>query len=396
MKKKTTIILTSALSLLAAGIGFHFFQAQNGNLPSAGSDPASPPPPTVTVTNPERRSITEWDDYTGRFEAVDHVEIKARVSGYLTEIHFTDGQFVEKGSPLFTIDQRPFAAELATAEARLAEAKAGLVLAEKNEERTSKLIGTGAVSRSQNDLNVAERQSAVAAVAAAEAQVERARLELEFTEITAPISGRIDRHLVDVGNLVDANVTALTTIVSMDPIYVSFDVNQNAFLKYTRYHESGTRVSSRERANPVRIALGDESLPTLTGEMEFVANTVDRGTGTIRARAVVANPNHFLTPGLFARIDLLSREDAETLLIPDEAISTQQSERIVYVVDSEGTVDARTIEVGPLHEGKRIVRSGLTPEDLVVVNGLQRVRVGATVTAKRIGPPNEMQVALAQ
>ncbi|MGF1448611.1 MAG: efflux RND transporter periplasmic adaptor subunit [Opitutales bacterium] len=351
------------------------------------------PVPQVNVIQPSLRSTTEWDHYSGRFEAVDHVEVRARVSGHLVGIHFTDGEMVEAGEVLFTIDPRPFEAQVAIAKANLASAQAELARAESELERGKRTVASNAISRSLFDTMVAEQASAVVAVQAAQAQLKLAELDLEFTQIRAPVSGRVDRHHIDVGNLVEANDSRLTSIVSMDPIYVTFDVNQNAYLRYARGHMDGTRISSREAANPVRIALGDEAEFSFEGRMEYVANQVHRGTGTIRARAVVDNPDHFLTPGLFARVQLLAREEAPTVLVPDEVISTRQSERIVFVMDSNNTVQTRRVELGPLVDGQRVVRSGLVPEDRVIAGNVGRLRVGQTVAALPTATPSSLQLA---
>ncbi len=379
MKIRIITITLSAAALAAAGLFLHpYLAGQSSDSVSSLSEEA--PRPEVSIVRPTARAITEWDSYTGRFEALDEVRIKSRVSGYLKAIHFTDGQIVQEGDPLFTIDPRTFEAEVRVAEARVKEMEARLDVAMKEEKRSSRLAGTGALSRTTIDGNISERQQAAAALAAARAAVERAQLELDFTRITAPITGRIDRHHVDQGNLIKADLTELTSIVSLDPIHVSFHVNQNALLKYDRFHASGIRQSSRTTANPVRISLGDETVPSLEGKMDFVSNSVHRSTGTIEARAIVANPNQFLTPGLFAKVELLAREESEVLLIPDEAILTQRAERIVYLVDSTGFVEARPVTLGPLHEGMRVVRTGIAAGDRIISEGVERVQHGQLVS----------------
>ena len=351
-------------------------------------------PTNVVVTSPKVQQVTEWDDYTGRFEAIDQVELKARVSGHLVNIHFKDGDFVEKGQTLFTIDPRPFETQVAVVQAELAEAKIRLDLANLQLERSTKLVENGSVSRSHFDRDNAEYAQAKARLHAAESRLAQAQLDLEFTAVTAPLSGRIDRHYVDVGNVITAQETALTTIVSMDKMYVTFDVNQNAYLKYMRYDMQGTRTSSRRAPNPVRIALGDSREFTLAGTMDYVANQVNTDTGTIRARAIVDNSDYFLTPGLFARVKLLAQENVATILIPDSAIATEQADRVVFVVNDENQVESRIVELGSLVGGERIVRSGLMPGDKVITQGAQRVGIGQVVAAQWVSGEPTLITAL--
>ncbi|MEM0909794.1 MAG: efflux RND transporter periplasmic adaptor subunit [Pseudomonadota bacterium] len=335
--------------------------------------------PLVSVVKPDLQHVTEWDDYVGRFEAIDQVQLRSRVSGHLVDIHFEDGQQVEKGQILFTIDQRPFKTQVAIAQAQVADAQARVNFQSVNDERLQNLLLTNAVSRTAAEQSQAELARANAALQSAKAQLEHAELELAFTEIKAPIAGRIDRHYIDIGNLITANDTSLTNIVSMDNMFVTFDVDQNAYLKYSRYHQDGTRTSSRDEANPVLVALGDSDDFTIRGHMEYVANSLDNSTATIRARALVENKDGLLTPGLFARVKLLSRENVETMLIPDKAVTTQQSDRVVFVVDENNVVNSRKVELGPLIDGQRVIRAGLDEDEHVIISGFHRARPGSVV-----------------
>jgi RND family efflux transporter MFP subunit len=339
--------------------------------------------PPVTVASPTARRITEWDDYTGRFQATEYVELRARVNGYLESIHFTDGQIVKKGDLLFVIDPRPYQATADSATAALAQAQARLELANREQVRAAALAKTQNGSIETLDKAVQEQRAATGAVEAAQAELRRAQLDLEFTHITAPVTGRISRHQVSLGNLIsggEANSTLLTTIVSLDPIYFYFDADQNAYLKYTRLNLSGQRRSSRDVANPVRLALNDEKDFPHQGHMDFVDNQIDFGTGTIRGRAIFDNADLVFTPGMFARIQLLGEPEHDALLLPDEAIGTDQARRFVYVLGEGNVATSREVTLGPIIDGLRVVRTGLSATDRVIVNGLQRVRVGQPVS----------------
>ncbi|MEQ8192854.1 MAG: efflux RND transporter periplasmic adaptor subunit [Rhodospirillales bacterium] len=348
-----------------------------------GSAQKAPPPPEVTIAQPVMREITEWDDYTGRFGAIDFVEVRARVSGYLDKIHFKDGQMVKKGDLLFTIDQRPFklALEQARADSKLAQTR--LVLAEKELKRARELLSKGHVSQSVFDQRTQARNAALAEIEASKAAANTAKLNLEYSEIRAPVSGRISRNLISVGNLIAGgteNATMLTTIVSLDPIYFYFDAPEDAYLKYTRLDRSGQRPSSRDTQNPVYLSLADETGFPHKGHMNFVENRFDAETGTIRGRAVFANAELIFQAGMFARIRLLGRKIPAAALVPDEAIGTDQSRKFVYVVGDKSTVKMRLVEPGNLIDGLRVIRKGLSADDWVIVKGVQRARDGATVT----------------
>jgi RND family efflux transporter MFP subunit len=353
--------------------------------------PEGPPAPKVTVMQPVAREITEWDEYTARLDAIDSVEIRPRVSGYLQSVHFVDGAMVTEGQPLFTIDPRPYVASLRRAEADVALAKSRLALARKNLARAGDLLASHAISQEEADIRESSTRQAEASVAEAQAVVEAAALDVEFTNVTAPVSGRVGRKLVTEGNLINGGVgtqgTLLTTIVSLDPIYAYFEADEGAFLKYSRLAQTGERPSSREYKNPVHMGLADEKGFPHEGRMDFVDNQLDRGTGTIVARAVMPNTDLMLAPGLFARIQLPGSGRYRAILVSDEAVSSDQSQKFVYVVDADGTARYRTVKIGPLVDGLRVVREGLTPEDWVVVAGIQRVKPGAKVDAQRATIP---------
>jgi RND family efflux transporter MFP subunit len=359
--------------------------------------PEGPPPPKVTVVQPVAREITEWDEYTARLDAIDSVEVRPRVSGYLQSVHFVDGAMVTEGQPLFTIDPRPYVATLRHAEADLAAARARLALARKNLARAGDLLASHAISQEEADIRDSATKQAEASVAEAQAAVEAAQLDVEFTNVTAPVSGRVGRKLVTEGNLINGGVgtqgTLLTTIVSLDPIYAYFDADEGAFLKYSRLAQTGQRRSSREYRNPIRLGLADEDGFPHQGSMDFVDNQLDRGTGTIVARAIIPNTDLMLAPGLFARIQLPGSGSYRAILVSDEAVASDQSQKFVYVVDADGTARYRTIKIGPLVDGLRVVREGLTPDDWVVVAGLQRVKPGAKVDAQRSSIPEPTPAA---
>lgn len=353
----------------------------------ACAQPAPPPapPPKVAVARPVEREIVEWDEYTARLEAVDLVEVRARVGGYLNEIRFQEGASVTAGQVLFVIDPRPYVATLKRAEADVELAKARLELARKRFDRSASLVGAHAISQEEADTRLAEAHQAEAALQAAGAAVEAARLDVEFTEVKAPVAGRVSRKLITEGNLVNGGPgtegTLLTTIVSLDPIHAYFEADERAYLKYTRLAQRGERPSSRDVRNPVRVALADEDTFDHEGWMDFVDNRLDPNTGTIIGRAVLPNHDLLLSPGMFVRLRLPGSGPYRALLLPDEAVGIDQTERFVWVVDDQNHAHHRKVKTGPLHEGLRIVREGLDPGDRVVIAGAQRLRSDVEVAA---------------
>jgi RND family efflux transporter MFP subunit len=348
---------------------------------------AQAPAPQVSVASALERAVTEWDEFTGRVEAVESVEIRPRVTGYIESVNFSEGSTVRKGDLLFVIDPRPYRAELSKAEAELARAVARSELAASDAARSKSLVDIKAVSREEYDTRVNASREATANVAAARAAVDSAKLNLEFTRVTSPIAGRVGKAAVTAGNLVTggSNTAALlTTVVSLDPIYVTFEGDEQIYLKYTALAQRGERQSSRDVANPVLMGLANETDYPRRGAMVFVDNQVDPRTGTIRARASFENKDGFLTPGLFARVKLLGHNSFQAVLVDDRAIGTDQSQKFVYVVDAQNKVVYRPVKVGRLTDGLRIVLQGLQPDETVIVNGLQRVRPGMVVAAERI------------
>ncbi len=341
----------------------------------AGGDAPPPPPPAqVTVSTPLIRNVAEWDDYTGRFRASQSVEIRPRVSGALDAIHFHDGDIVRKGQLLFTIDPRPFAAAYREAQARTQSAATALALARADVARAERLIADEAVSREEVDSLRARVQSSVAALAAARAQADARRLDVEFTRVRSPVTGRISDRRVDVGNLVSGEGsgagTVLTTVNALDPIYFEFDGSEALYLKQQRAGRQGAEVE---------IRLQDEPAYRWRGRVDFTDNAIDRGSGTIRGRATVANPNYFLTPGLFGNMRLGSGRSAPALLVPDAAVSTDIARKTVYVVGAGDKVVAKPVTIGPLVDGLRVIRGGIGKQDRVVISGVQFAQPGATV-----------------
>ena len=366
--------------LLPAGFALGLLLAACGARDGGGA----PPPPEVAVSTPEVRSVTNWDEYTGRIEAVDMVEVRARVSGYLQSIHFEDGQQVKGGDLLFVIDPRPYQAVVERARADVERAKATLDQAERNFQRAQELRRSNTISQEDFEARRESQSQAAAELAAAEASLRSAELDLEFTRVTAPIDGRISRNLVSVGNLVSGGSTGstlLSVIVSQDPVYVYFTGDERAYLKYVRLDQRGARPSSRVAPNPVHIQLADEEGFPHEGYMDFVDSRVDEATGTIQGRAVIPNPDGVLLPGMFARVRLLGEGPFDAVVVPDEVIGTDLSRRFVWVVDDDNVAHMRVVELGRrLDDGARIIRSGLDATDRIVVEGTQRVREGQPVT----------------
>ncbi len=339
-------------------------------------------PPPVTVAAPFKKRITEWDEFTGRFDAVETVNVRARVSGFLESVHFKDGQIVEKGDLLFVIDKRPFRFAVEQTKAQVDQAQAQLDLAISDVERARPLLERRTITARAFESREATARGALASLAGARAQLRNAELNLEWTEVVAPIGGRISDSRVDVGNLISGGQpgsTILTRIVSLDPIHFVFEGSEADYLKYTRLDHTGQRPSSRNTDNPVAVKLIDEQDFRHRGKMEFVDNALDPTSGTIRARAIFDNKEHLLLPGLFGRLRLFGG-DFDALLIPDSAIASDQARKIAMIVTSDGTVAAKVITLGPIIDGLRVIRSGLSASDRVIIAGMQRARPGQKVT----------------
>src|SRR3982075_1457420 len=343
---------------------------------------AAAAPPPVTVAQPVKRTVTDWDEFTGRFEAVEEVQVRARVGGFVTSVEFRDGAIVRAGDLLYVIDSRPFEAVALQADGQLSDARAKAELAKRELDSALTLVQTSAVSESVVDQRRQTLQAAHAAEMQAEGALKAAKLNIEFTHVMAPMTGRVSRHLVSVGNLVqgsEGNATLLTSIVTLDPIYIYFDVDETTYLKNNKLWFEGRRPSSRDTPNPVQVTLTGEAKPSLEGKMDFLDNRLDVSTGTLRSRAVIPNKDLSILPGQFGRVRLIASAPYEALLLPDTAIATDQSRKIVFVVKNDDTVEAKPVTLGPLDEGLRVIREGLKAEDRVIVDGLQRARVGAKV-----------------
>jgi len=344
----------------------------------------APPAPQVTVASPIKRTVTDRDEYVGRFVAVDSVEIRARVSGYLDEVQFTDGEIVKRGAKLFQIDQRPFTAALDQARADLARAKAQLDLANADLGRAQDLIERKTISEAIYEQRIQAKRAADAQLQSVEAAVRVAELNLEFTELRAPIDGRIGDRRVSRGNLViggsQPSTTLLATIVSTDPIRFEFTFDEAAFLRYSRLAEDSKKIESRGLTTPVELRLLDETEFKHSGRMDFVDNVIDRSSGTIRGRALVQNPSGLFTPGMFARARVPASAPFEAVLVPDSAIGTEQIRKFVYAVDGENTVRQKYVTLGHLENGLRVILKGIEPTDRIIVNGMVRARPGIKVT----------------
>lgn len=340
---------------------------------------AAPPPPPVSVAPVAERKVMEADEFPGRIEAVESVEVRARVNGYLQSVHFRPGSMVRKGELLFVIDPRPFQAELARAEATLANTRAQLELARTQRARSELLLAEQATSRREHDDAVARVRSLEAQLAAQRAAVEATQLQLAYTRISAPIDGRVGKAEVTVGNLVQGdspNTPLLTTVVSASPVYAAFEADEAAYLKYIARARQGLSVA---------VGLADEEGFPHKARLEFVDNRVDPQSGTVRMRALLANPQGRFTPGLFARVRLGDgAAPRPAVVVPDRAIGTDQSRRFVFVVDGENRAQYREVGLGRLVDGERVIESGLKPGEVIVVNGLQRVRPGAPITPQHL------------
>ena len=374
MRGARDIVILCALATLVASCGEG--QKQGGG----------PPPPAVTVVKPVQQTVVDHDEYVGRFIAVDSVEVRARVSGYLEGVHFKDGQMVKQGDLLFSIDKRPFQNTLDQARSNLVQAKSNLAYTESDFARGQQLVRDKTITEQTFEQRSQAYRNAQAAVSNVEAAIRQAELDLEFTELRAPINGRIGDRRVSPGNLVTGgaggNTTLLATIVSIDPIRFEFTFDEASYLRYERLASSGSDVASRNAGVPVALKLIDERDFIHRGRMDFIDNVIDRSTGTIRGRAVFENANGVFTPGMFARAQVPGSASYQALLVPDVAIGSEQVRKYVLVVDGENTARLKYVTLGQLAGGLRVIKEGIAADDRVIVNGLARVRPGQKVNAQ--------------
>ena len=343
----------------------------------------APPPPTVTVATPAQRNIIDYDEYVGRFVAVDAVEVRARVSGYLDGVHFNDGQIVKQGALLFTIDKRPFQNALDQARANLELARSNLIFTEADLGRGKQLLRDKTIAEQVYEQRAQAKRNAEASVQANEAAVRQAELDLQFTELRAPVTGRIGDRRVSPGNLITGGTTGTTmlaTIVSLDPIRFEFTFDEAAYLRYERFSSSGREVTGRGGSVIVSLRLIDEADFVHRGYMDFVDNVIDKASGTIRGRAVFSNADEVFTPGMFGRVRVPGSPAYPALVIPDAAIASEQARKFVLVVDKDNTAQQRYVTLGQLVDKLRVVKDGLKPDDRIIVNGLMRARAGTKVT----------------
>ena len=390
----TPIITVSSLPLIsraraiAACVALATLVASCGD--SQQQKAAAPPPPTVTVAKPIKRTLFDFDEYVGRFTAVNSVEMRARVSGYLDRVHFKDGQTVKQGDLLFTIDKRPFQNTLDQARSNLTLAQSNLAYTESDYSRGQQLVRDKTITEQVFEQRSQAFRNAQASVANAQAALKQAELDLEFTELRAPVTGRIGDRRVSPGNLVTGgttgNTTLLATIVSTDPIYFEFTFDEASYLRYERLSSSGSDVASRGGGTQVALKLIDENNFAHEGRMDFVDNVIDRSTGTIRGRAVFANANGVFTPGMFARVRVPASAPYDALLLPDTAIGTEQARKFVLVVNPDNTVASKFVTLGQVTpDNLQVIKDGLGPDDRVIVNGLLRARPGQKVTPQEQG-----------
>ncbi len=354
-------------------------------VPALAQQTSAPPPP-VTVSAPLRAKVVDWLENSGQFQAINSVELRARVSGYLTEIHFTDGQMVKKGDLLFVIDPRPYEIAVASARAQVAQAEATVELTKRQLERGAELRRKDFLSASDYDTRLQQQKVALASLDVARAALRDAQLNLDYTHITAPVGGRMGARQVSVGNLITAggsgSGTLLSTLVSLDPLYLGFDLSEADLLKFKRAVAAGQVGKAEGGRLPVDLRLMDESRWTRRGTLDFLDNQVDRASGTIHVRAVLPNPGGFILPGQFARVRMPASAPHMALLVPEAALITDQSDKMLMTVAADGTVVPKVVIPGPLIDGLQVIESGLKPDDRVVINGLMRARPGAKVTAQ--------------
>jgi RND family efflux transporter MFP subunit len=359
-----------------------------------GQPPGAPPPPAVTVATPTKRTVFDFDEYVGRFTAINSVEVRAHVSGYLDSVNFKDGQKVKQGDLLFTIDKRPFQYTLDQARANLQTAQSNVAYTEADLNRGRELVGARTITEQIFEQRSQAFRNAQASVAGAQAAVAQAELDVQFTELRAPVDGRIGDRRVSPGNLVTGgtggNTTLLATIVSTDPLYFEFTFDEASYLRYERLSKEGNDVASRGTGVKVALKLIDEPDFEHEGHMDFVNNVIDTSTGTIRGRAVVANPNDLLTPGMFARVRVPASPPYEGLLVPDAAVGTEQARKFVLTVNADGTVVQKYVTLGQVTpDNLRVIKDGIGPDERIIVNGLMRARPGQKVTPQEQGatPP---------
>src|SRR6478735_6464775 len=381
MRGARAIALPLAIATLVASCG-------------EGQKQASPPPPAVTVAEPIKRTVFDFDEYVGRFTAINSVEVRARVSGYLDKLHFRDGQLVKQGDLLFTIDKRPFQNTLDQARANLVQAQSNVAFTESDYTRGQQLVRDKTITDQTFEQRTQAFRNAKASVSNNEAAVRQAELDMEFTELRAPVNGRIGDRRVSPGNLVTGgtggNTTMLATIVSTDPIWFEFTFDEASYLRYERLANAGQDVAGRNTGVQVALKLIDESDFDHEGRMDFVDNVIDRSTGTIRGRAVVANPKEVFTPGMFARVRIPGTPPYEALLVPDAAIGTEQARRFVVVIDDQDTARLKYVTLGQVtKDGLRAIKDGIGPNDRIVVSGLMQARPGTKVKPEEQGtkPP---------
>ena len=385
---------SSRFNRLSSGAAFAMLALLSACGKSDGQPAAGgmPPPPPVSVAQVIEKEVKEYDEFSGRLVAVERVEIRPRVSGYIHSIHFADGKEVKKGDLLFVIDPRPYQADLQKAEAELSASKSRAELSRSQMNRTAKLLEDKFISKEAYDERVSSMGEASANSRAAQAAVNAARLSLEFTQVRAPISGRISQAEVTTGTLISGGqageASLLTTIVSLDPIYAYFESDEQMYLKYSAMARSGERASSRDVANPIFMGLANEQGFPHEGRMDFIDNKLNPATGTIRARAVFDNKERMFTPGLFARLKVIGSGSYKAVLINDRAVGTDQNQKFVLVLGKENKVDYRPIKLGPMVDGMRVVKDGLKSGEKIVVIGLQRVRPGMPVTPETVSMEN--------
>jgi multidrug efflux system membrane fusion protein len=387
MKKTSITILLAVVVIAAIVAGLRF----TGNLPFLAQDAAAKPaggafamPPTpVSVAKVIEKSVTEWDEFSGRVRAIDHVEIRPQVSGVIEQVYFSDGQMVKKGDMLFLIDPRPFQAALANAQAQVAGAQARLSLAQINQDRNKNLIASHAIAQSELDTTTNAVLEADAALKVAQAAVLTAQINLSYTSITSPVNGRVSRAEITVGNLVrdGASAPLLTTVVSVSPVYVEFEIDEQTFL---RYAENGANGNVGVEKIPVSAGLANQDGYPLTGRIDAIDNQVDTTSGTIRVRSIFDNPNGVLTPGLYAKVRTGGAASQKSILVDDRAIGTDQDKKFVMVVGGDNKATYRAVVLGPMVNGLRVVRSGLEAGDMIVVDGLQRVRPNTVVAPTEV------------